>query len=128
VTRIAIAVALLLLIICLWAQTPSSAQTPQNNRGSDPPPPTQQQQQQPRDRPRDVGRDHVTVTVSHIPTFMQAGRTYVFEPVGGKEFSGRVVSLDSTGWVQVQLRPGPDVGPLAEWFNLANMTSVKAMN
>ena len=66
--------------------------------------------------------------VNAIPVFIQAGRTYVFVPVGGQEFSGRVVSLDATGWVQVQLRRGPDVGPLAEWFNLANMVSVKAVN
>ena len=76
-------------------------------------------------RPRD--RD-VVVDVKRIPAFMQAGRSYVFEPVAGERFSGKVVSLDATGWVQVQHRPGGDIGPLAEWYNLDNMVSIKAMN
>ena len=79
-------------------------------------------------RQTDAARDKVQVSVRQIPSFMQAGRSYVFEPVAGERFSGRVVSLDATGWVQVQHRPGGDVGPLAEWYNLGNMVSIKAMN
>ena len=146
-TRFAIVVAVSFVFVGLWVHGSSSAQTGQGRRGNAPPPPatTQQQQQQEqaqpraqqqaqqpqqpmRQRQRGSDRDGVTVTVNNIPAFMQAGRSYVFQPVGGEEFSGRVVALDATGWVQVQLRPGPDIGPLAEWFNLANMTSIKAMN
>ena len=123
-TRIAIVTALSFVLIGLWFSGRSAAK---NRRGSEPPPP--QQQQPPQTKPKEGERERiVSVTVNSIPTFMQAGRSYVFQPVAGEEFSGRVISLDATGWVQVQLRPGPDVGPLAEWFNLANMTSVKAMN
>jgi hypothetical protein len=86
------------------------------------------QQQQP-DAQRRTPRDRdMVVNVKRIPVFMQAGRSYVFEPVVGERFSGKVVSLDATGWVQVQHRPGGDVGPLAEWYNLDNMVSIKAMN
>ena len=123
--RIAMVVALGFVVVAVtWLAGPTAAQ-PQNRRGKDAPAPSAEPDPQPR---RDVGRDKVVVTVEHIPTFMQAGRNYVFVPVGGEEFSGRVISLDSTGWVQVQHRAGGDVGPLAEWYNLVNMVSIKAMN
>ena len=124
--RIAIVMALGFVVVGLWAYETSVAQSGQNRRGDEPP--TGQPQQQQDRRPRDGERDKTVVVVNQIPSFMQAGRSYVFVPVSGKEFGGRVVSLDATGWVQVQHHPGPDVGPLAEWYNLANMTSVKAMN
>lgn len=124
-TRIAIVTALSFVLIGLWFSGRSAAQ---NRRGSEPAATQQQQQQHQQTKPKELERERISVTVNSIPTFMQAGRSYVFQPVAGEEFSGRVISLDATGWVQVQLRPGPDVGPLAEWFNLANMTSVKAMN
>ena len=87
----------------------------------------QQQLQANRNRrpPRDPD---VVASVKRIPVFMQAGRSYGFEPVAGERFSGKVVALDSTGWVQVQHGAGGDVGPLAEWYNLDNMVSIKAMN
>src|SRR5688572_14187366 len=127
-TRIAIVLAVSFVLVALWANESSSAQTGQNKRGNDAPPQQQQQQPQQQPKPKEPERERITVTENAIPTFMQDGRSYVFQPVGGEDFYGRVISLDATGWVQVQLRPGPDVGPLAEWFNLANMTSVKAMN
>ena len=118
--RIAIVLAAGVVVAGLWmgasvAQT--GQQTGQKGRGGEPVP-----GQADKRREKDVIAPH------HIPSFMQAGRSYVFDPVVGETFSGKVVSLDSTGWVQVQLRPGGDVGSLAEWYNLANMVSIKAMN
>src|SRR5688500_5703643 len=116
--RIAIVMALGFVVAGLWTYQTSVAQSGQNRRDNEAPPSQQQQSpaQDRRSREGERDRDKAVVVVNQIPSFMQAGRSYVFIPVGGKEFSGRVVSLDATGWVQVQHHPGPDVGPLAEWY------------
>ena len=61
-----------------------------------------------------------------IPSFLQAGRTYAFQPVVGEPFVARVIALDAAGWIQVQRQPGSDVGPVAEYFNLQNIVAIKA--
>src|SRR4051794_15545153 len=57
-------------------------------------------------------------TENHIPAFLQAGRWYVFQPTTGEAFPGRVISIDATGWVQLQRRPGAEAGPVSDWYNL----------
>jgi len=65
-------------------------------------------------------------TINLIPSFVQAGRTYAFQPAIGDPFVARVISIDATGWVQVQRNAGSDVGPVADWYNLQNMVAMKA--
>jgi hypothetical protein len=102
--------ALVMAGACLYAPLlAQSSKPPRGDDAADLPPPQK-----------------VAVTVQRIPVFVQAGRTYVFQPAGGEEFTGKIVSVDATGWVQLQLRAGGDVGPVAEWFNLDNMLSIKA--
>ena len=122
-TRMAVIAAIGFVTLGTVMLSRSLAQSGQGRNGDAPDP-----QQQPNAQPRPTRDREVVVNVKRIPVFMQAGRSYVFEPVAGERFSGKVVSLDATGWVQVQHRPGSDVGPLAEWYNLDNMVSIKAMN
>ena len=61
-----------------------------------------------------------------LPSFLQAGRTYAFQPVVGDSFVARVIMVDAAGSVQVQRQPaGSDVGPVAEWYNLYNIVAMK---
>jgi hypothetical protein len=99
------------------AQLPTYPQYPQR-------PPVQPQ---PVPLPQPLPPQNGGSTINLIPSFLNAGRTYAFQPAVGDPFVARVIVVDATGWVQVQRQPvSSNIGPIAEWYNLQNVVAMKA--
>lgn len=105
--RVALIVSVMMGLAGLWLGGTLSAQTA-------------------REMPANEPHKPAPVVLNRIPSFIQAGRSYAFLPVQGEPFAGKVVSIDSTGWIQIQRHGGTNVGPVAEWYNLDGIVTIKA--